>query len=231
MPSRKISPNTPPADRHQALKERAEQVRDKAGRFIRPKPDAVTEVATPSQDAPPLGTVQVRADAHPDTYGLQVNEGGLGLHAAPGASVIVEPVMPQKAGLAVFYLKGQTGPVIFDLTHEFSPANAGPVAEGSEVVPLIPLCEPGTGIARWLRVDRIEKLHRITGIYTPVEVAERHPPAPTPLPLMGICPETMGEHYADDTAAYPLVRPGETVIYDHQSPQTDPRGALRAAME
>ena len=74
----------------------------------------------------PAGTIPVSCNATPDAYGLQVDEIGLGLHAAPSASVLVEPEMPTKAGLAVFYLKGGRGPAIFDLTRNFRPEFARP---------------------------------------------------------------------------------------------------------
>ncbi len=168
----------------------------------------------PAEVQVPAGTVPAPAGTHPEAYAMRVNADGLGLHAAPGAAVIVEPVVPEKAGLAVFYLKGSATPVIFDLTHNFRPEDAGPVAPGSELVPVIELCEPRSGIIRLLDSARIERLHRIVGIHTPAEIAQKHRRSPDPLPLMGECPEGMGEHRLCDTSAYPLVRFGETVVYD-----------------
>lgn len=196
------------------LRERAAQSRDAAGRFIKRTGNADAPQAQPTPPPATLGTVRVPATAHPGTYGLLVDEGGLGLHAAPGASVMVEPVMPTKAGLAVFYMKGARGPMIFDLTRHFRPEFAGPFAPGSEVMPLIEVVQPASGQFGRMRADRVEKIHRVIGVYTPTDIAEKHLPRPTPLAEVVECPEGMGEHYVEDTAAYPLVRPGETVVYD-----------------
>ena len=205
-----------PAAAKPTLKERAAVARDAAGRFIRRTGQAEAHAASspiPELKAP-LGKIRVPADAHPGTYGLRIDDSGLGRHAAPGASVIVEPTMPEGAGLAAFYLKGRSGPVIFDLTHHFNPAHAQPFAPGSEVTPLIAVCEPVSGVPRLIDADRVEKIHRVTGIYTPAEILDRWKAAPAKLPLMAACPEGMGEHYVKDTACYPTVRPGETVVYD-----------------
>ncbi|MGU3537736.1 hypothetical protein [Methylobacterium sp. A54F] len=200
---------TSPAPAKASLRERAVHARDAAGRFI--KRASAEQVA---EQSPSLGTVRGPAGAHPGAYGLRVDEHGLGLHAAPSSCVIVEPVMPEGAGLAVFYFKDAAGPVIFDLTHSFIPAFAQPFAPGSEVVPLIEVVQARTGRVGMLSADRIEKLHRIIGVYTPTEVALKHRPAPAPLPLMAECPDGMGEQEARTALAYPLVRPGETVVYD-----------------
>lgn len=173
----------------------------------------------------PAGTIPVSCNATPDAYGLQVDEIGLGLHAAPSASVLVEPEMPTKAGLAVFYLKGGRGPAIFDLTRNFRPEFARPFAPGSEVTPLIEVIDPTTGEFGRLRADRVGTIHRITGILTPAEVMTEHLRAPKPLPELIECPEGMGEHCVEGAAAYPLVRPGETVVYD-PSRQAPAHGAL-----
>lgn len=180
----------------------------------RQQPTSLDGQGDPAEVQALTDAVPAPAGTHPEAYALRVDADGLGLHAAPGAAVIVEPVMPEKAGLAVFYLKGSATPVIFDLTHNFRPEDVGPVAPGSGVVPMVEVCEPRSGIARLLDSARIERLHRIVGISTPAEIAAKHRRSPDPLPLMGECPEGMGELYADDTSAYPLARPGETVVYD-----------------
>lgn len=192
----------------QTLRERAAQSRDAAGRFLRRNPE--------QQDKPeaPQVRLPVPVTAHPDTYALRVDGSGLGLHAVPGATVMVEPVMPSKAGLAVFYMKGRAGPLIFDLTRNFRPEFAGPFAPGSEVMPLIEVVTPVSGQFGRIRADLVEKMHRVRGIYTPAEVLENYGPAPLKLPEMAECPDGMGEQYVESAAAYPTVRPGETVIYD-----------------
>jgi hypothetical protein len=197
------------------LKQRAAIARDAAGRFIRRKDTVQTEApAEATDDLPHLGTVPVSANAHPETYGLRLDANGLGRHAPPGASIIVEPTPPTGAGLAVLYLKDAATPLVFDLTHDFLPSFAGPIHPDSSAVPLIPMCEPASGALRALDASRLVKMHRITGIYTPMEAREGWTPAPPKLPLLTECPEGMGEHRTKNAIAYPLVRPGETVIYD-----------------
>lgn len=194
-----------------SLAQRAAQSRDAAGRFIKRK----TEQPVPPLDpTAALGTVAVPPGTHPDAYGLVVDENGLGLHAAPGARIIVEPVMPAKAGLAVFYMKEQPGPTIFDLTRGFRPEFATPFAPGSEVVPLIEVCEPATGQFGRIRADRVATIHKVRGVFTPAEIMAQHRTAPAALPEMAECPEGMGTYVVEDAVAYPLARPGETVVYD-----------------
>lgn len=203
--------------------------RDAAGRFTKgssPVPAAPKAfAATSSQADAPGGTIPAPADAPDGSYGLVVKDHSLGLHAAPGASLLVAPLMPTDAGLAAFYMKGKTGPVIYDLTHAFRPEYAKPSAPGSEVVPMIEVVAPGTGLVGCIRADRVEKIHSVIGVWTPVEIAKKHRPTPKALPVMTECPEGMGEQDVDNAVAYPLVRKGETVVYDPT--QRDPvHGAL-----
>lgn len=218
MTARKVPAGSQQVAAKPSLRERIAQTRDSAGRFQRRKPEAETaaEAMTDAKTGPkaPLGMIPVSKNAHAGTYGLLIDGGGLGRHAPPGASVIVEPVAPEGAGLAVFYLKDRPGPVIFDLTHRFQMEHAQPVAPGSDVTPMIEICEPISGAPGLLNVDRIEKIHRVAGIYEPAEIMERWVRPPAKLPLMAVCPDDMGEHFASDTAAYPTVRLGETVIFD-----------------
>ena len=203
---------------HTDQRDRAARLRDTAGRFTKSRDDAplVPEpVALPvPQEAPPRGFVPAPADAPDDTYALEVTGDGLGLHADPGAALIVAPEMPTGAGLAVFYLMGKPGPVVFDLTHRFQPEFARPFAPGSEVVPLIEVVEPSTGRVGHLSTARLEKIHRVIGVYGAVDLPSKYGPRPPKLPVMSECPEGMGEHYADDAGAYPMVRKGETIVYD-----------------
>ncbi|WP_267426993.1 hypothetical protein [Methylobacterium sp. GC_Met_2] len=205
------------------LEERLETVRNGPGKLLKPKkakakaePAPATEPALPppQETVAPLGTVAVSPGPHPDAYGLVVDENGLGLHAPPGAHIIVEPIMPAKAGLAVFYMKEAPGPAIFDLTRNFQPEFSGPFAPGSEVMPLIEVCLPDSGQIGHMRADRVATIHKVRGVFTPTEIMAQHHRAPAALPEMAECPEGMGEHYVEDTTAYPLVRPGETVVYD-----------------
>lgn len=223
----KKAPEQKPTRPNAHLEERFEAVKNGTGKLLKPKkakakpepePTAIPAVAEAAPAAPPVasprGTIPVPRDAHPGTYGLMVDEGGLGLHAAPGASIIVEPLPPTGAGLAVFYLKDRPGPVIFDLTRNFIPELALPFAPGSEVMPLIEMIEPNTGQFGRLRADKVEKMHRVMGVYTPHDVALTQRPFPAKLPEFDTCPEGMGEHYIEDGSAYPLVRPGEVAIFD-----------------
>jgi hypothetical protein len=92
-------------------------------------------------------------------------------------------------------------------------------------MPLIEVVVPGTGQTGGLRAEIVEKIHRVVGVYTPVEVADNAPSLPSKLPVLRECPEGMGEQYAYDAAAYPLVRKGETVVYD-PSQREPTHGAL-----
>ena len=211
-------PQPSPAAAHADQRDRAARLRDTAGRFAKSQdgtPSTPETAALPApQEAPSRGTVPVSADAPEGTYALEITGEGLGLHADPGAALIVAPEMPTGAGLAVFYLKDKPAPVVFDLTHSFNPEFARPFAPGSEVVPLIEVVEPSTGRVGHLSTARLEKIHRVIGVYSTVDLPSKYGPRPPKLPLMSECPEGMGEHYAEDTGAYPLVRKGETVVYD-----------------
>ncbi|MCJ2044742.1 hypothetical protein MKK58_09405 [Methylobacterium sp. J-078] len=187
-----------------SLRERAERLRDAAGRFIR-RP-------APNQERPPAGTVPAPLDAHPDAYGLMLDANGAGLRCPPGSSVVVEPVSPTGAGLAIFYRKGG-GPEIWDLTHNFAPGMLD-VGDGAEMTPLVEVVEPNSGRRGQINAGSVEKVHRVVGVYMPVEVMDEHRSLPSDLPLMTECPEGMVLHYADCAAAYPLVRHGETVVVD-----------------
>lgn len=198
--------------------ERAARLRDAAGRFAKRRE---TEAAPPNpgampaaREAPPRGFVPVAAETPEGAYALEIDWQGLGMHADPGDAIIVVPEMPTGAGLAVFYLKDKPGPVVFDLTHNFRPEFARPFKVGSEVVPLIEVVEPRTGRVGHLDVRRIEKIHRATGIYSAVDLPVKYGPRPTKLPILTECPEGMGEQYVSNASAYPLVRRGETVVYD-----------------
>ena len=70
------------------------------------------------------------------------------------------------------------------------------------------------GCGRHLSAERVEMIHRAIGIYSDVDLPSKYGPRPPKLPLISECPEGMGEHYADDPGAYPMVRKGETVVYD-----------------
>ncbi|MDP4026978.1 hypothetical protein Q8W71_30780 [Methylobacterium sp. NEAU 140] len=206
-----------PADTLATQRERAARLRDAAGRFSRPVAEepapASKTLVEPVERPTPPGRVPAPRDTHPETYALGVADDSLGSHAARGASVIVEPVTPAGAGLAVVYLRGQ-GPRVFDLTHNFDPEHATPSAPGSDVEVLIEVALPETGRVGFLRADSVEKIHRVTGIYTPDAAMRGFRPAPPRLPVMRTCPEGMGTHRVEDAVAYPLVRPGETVVYD-----------------
>lgn len=218
---------TPKPSRPNAhLEERSAAVRRGKGKLLKPKGEAAPEAAEAASPSPvPQVRVPMPLTAHPETYGLRVDDSGLGWHAPPGATVMVEPVAPTKAGLAVFYMEGRPNPLIFDLTRNFRPEFAGPFGPGSEVIPLIEVVTPGLGQWGRMRADQVKKMHRVLGIYTPAEVMERYGPGLTPLPELSECPEGMGEQYVEGSAAYPLVRSDETVVYDpSQREPTD--GAL-----
>ena len=216
-----IRPQAQPLAAHADQSERAARLRDTAGRFTKSRDgssSAPEPAALPTaQESPSRGTVPVSANAPEGTYALEVTGDGLGLHAAPGAALIVAPEMPTGAGLAVFYLKGKPGPVVFDLTHRFQPEFAKPFAPGSEVVPLIEVVEPSTGRLGHLSTDRVEQIHRVLGTYSDVDLPSKYGPRPPKLPVMSECPEGMGEQYVKDAGAYPLVRKGETVVFDPAS--------------
>ncbi|MCJ2136691.1 hypothetical protein MKK69_22015 [Methylobacterium sp. J-026] len=228
---RKPKSTTPTETRPNAhLEERAATVKRGRGKLLKqkeadPAAHVELEVAPSPKARQPDGTIPASSNATPDAYGLMIDDNGLGLHAGPGASVLVEPEMPAKAGLAVFYMKGGRGPAIFDLTRGFLPEFARPFAPGSEVTPLIEVVDPVTGEFGRIRADRVGTIHRITGIFTPAELMEGHDRTPVKLPEMAECPEGMGEHYVETAAAYPAVRPGEIVIYD-PSRQEPTHGAL-----
>ncbi|GJD43968.1 hypothetical protein AFCDBAGC_1830 [Methylobacterium cerastii] len=213
-----VRPQDDPTDAHAGQRDRAARLRDTAGRFTKSQngaPSAPEPAALPApQEAPSRGTVPVSADAPEGTYALEVTGEGLGLHADPGAALIVAPEMPTSAGLAVFYLQGKPGPVVFDLTHHFQPEFAKPFKAGSEVMPLIEVVEPSTGRFGHLSTDRVEQIHRVLGTYSDVDLPSKYGPRPPKLPVMSECPEDMGEQYVKDAGAYPLVRKGETVIFD-----------------
>lgn len=217
MPSRKSSTAPKRTPGKPTLKQRAAQTRDAAGRFL--KGGIGPEHATAPQ--PP--------GYHPDAYGLRVEDGSLGLHATPGAIVVVEPTIPTKAGLAVFYLKGQAVPAIFDLPRTFGPETVRPYGPGSEVMPVVEAFAPETGALCHIRADRIEKVHRIIGVQTPVDSSTAWRPLPKRLPGMAQCPEGMGEHIVADASMYPLIRPGETIIYDPS--QRDPENVAVFVLE
>ena len=211
-------PQADPTAAHADQRDRAARLRDTAGRFAKSRdnaPSAPEPAALPvPQSVPPRGTVPGPADAPADTYALEITGEGLGLHADPGAALIVAPEMPTGAGLAVFYLKGKPDPVVFDLTHSFNPEFARPFAPGSEVVPLIEVVEPGTGKFGGLTTARVEKIHRVIGVYSAVDLPSKYGPRLPKLPILGECPEGMGEQYVGDEGAYPLVRRNETVVFD-----------------
>ena len=195
---------------HADQRDRAARLRDTAGRFAKSRDGALSAQEPAALPAPPegpsRGTVPVSADAPEGTYALEVTGNGLGLHADPGAALIVAPEMPTGAGLAVFYIKGKPGPVVFDLTHRFQPEFAWPFKAGSEVVPLIEVVEPGTGRLGHLSTERVEMIHRVLGIYSDVDLLSKYGPRPPKLPILSQCPEGMGEQYVKDAGAYPLVR-------------------------
>ena len=211
-------PQADPTAAHANQRDRAARLRDTAGRFAKGRDDDASTPETAAlpapQEAPSRGTVPVSADAPEGTYALEVTGDGLGLHADPGAALIVAPEMPTGAGLAVFYLKGKPGPVVFDLTHYFQPEFAKPFKAGSEVMPLIEVVEPSTGRLGHLSTERVEEIHRVLGIYSDVDLPSKYGPRPPKLPILSQCPEGMGEQYVKDAGAYPLVRRGETVVYD-----------------
>ncbi|MCJ2047981.1 hypothetical protein MKK58_26085 [Methylobacterium sp. J-078] len=186
------------------LRDRAERLRDAAGRFIR-RP-------APNQERTPARTVPAPLDAHPDAYGLMLDANGAGLRCPPGSSVIVEPVSPTGAGLVVLYRRGG-GPEIWDLTHNFFPGMFD-VGDGAEVTPLVEVVAPHSGRRGQLDARLIEKAHRVVGVYMPVEVMDEHRRLPPDLLPMTRCPKGMVLHFADCAAAYPLVRHGETVVVD-----------------
>ncbi|WP_238273207.1 hypothetical protein, partial [Methylobacterium cerastii] len=105
-----------------AFRDRAARLRDTAGRFTKrkatasPAPEPERPTSATEQVPASLGTIPAPANASDDAYALMIQGDGLGLHAAPGASLVVEPEMPTGAGLAVFYLKGKVDPVVFDPT-------------------------------------------------------------------------------------------------------------------
>lgn len=169
--------------------------------------------AAPAEPAEPvLGYVPRAPETHPDAYGLRVDEHGAGLRAPPGSTVMVEPVRPTKHGLAVFYRKGR-GAEIWDITDSFRPEMLDRAA-GSELVPMIEVCDPVSGRRGFMDGTTIEKVHRVHGVYVPEDIMQEFGPLPTDLPTLECVPDGMGEHRVKDAAAYPLVRPGETVIFD-----------------
>ncbi|MGH1592397.1 hypothetical protein ACRBEV_33300 (plasmid) [Methylobacterium phyllosphaerae] len=218
------------------LEERLEAVRNGKGKLLKPKkakPVAEpAQVVTEPEAAPAAETLPAAAPSrgyHPDAYGLRIADGSLGLHATPGAIVVVEPTVPAKAGIAVFYLKGQPIPAIFDLPRTFDPKTVRPYAPGSEVMPMVEAFAPETGALCRIRADQIEKVHRIIGVQTPVDSSTAWRPFPKRLPEMAQCPEGMGEHVVSDASMYPLIRPGETVVYDPS--QRDPEKVAAFVLE
>lgn len=167
-------------------------------------------VEPPSSDTPKHGYLPAPEGIGEGSYGLRIDEEGVGLHAPPGSTAFVEPDLPQGAGLAVLYRHGM-GPRIWDLTHAFDPALYAP---GEVRNPMLQVCDPVTGQLGQIDATLIEKIHRVFGIYVPVDVAERYGPAPTPLPVLEMCPEGMFEQVVTDRSAYPLLRPTETAIVD-----------------
>lgn len=195
------------------IRERAERLRDAAGRFIR-RSDGAADISSSQtpENLPPAGSVPAPVDAHPEAYALKVDAGGAGLRCPPGSCVIVEPVSPVGAGLVVLYRKGR-GPEIWDFTQNFVPGMLQ-VGEGSTITPFLEVMAPVSGRCEYLDAGLIEKAHRVIGVYMPAEIMQQHRPLPPNLPLWTDCPEGMVQHLADGAAAYPLVRRGETVVVD-----------------
>lgn len=166
------------------------------------------------QERTTLGVVPVPADAHPDAYALQISEPGAGLRLPAGCSVMVEPLLPAKAGLAVLYRKNG-GPEVWDLTQNFMPGVFDVPEDDATLTPLVEVIQVTTGRMGWLNTDDFEHAHRVIGIYTPAELIRKAKSClPADLPLMSVCPDGMGEHLVPDAVLYPLVRPRETVVYD-----------------
>lgn len=159
----------------------------------------------------PLGRVQGPEGVHPDAYGLVVDENGAGPRCPPGSIVIVEPLPPAGAGLAVFYRKDRP-PTILDLTRNFRPYLLDPVHPDSEVTHTVEAIEPVSGRKGILSISDFEKVHRVIAVNIPPEVAVRHRVPPSDLPEMEACPEGFGEYLVGTAEAYPVVRLGETVI-------------------
>lgn len=172
------------------------------------------EAVEPVEASPPAepkhGYLPAPAGICEGSYGLRVDDEGLGLHAPPGSSVFIEPKLPQGAGLAVVYRPG-AGPRIWDLTHAYDPALFTP---GEIVSPMLWVCDPITGQIGQIDATQIEKMHKVFGVYVPAEIGEKYGPAPTPLTVMEVCPEGMFEQVVSDRSAYPLLRPTETAIVD-----------------
>jgi len=198
------------------LEERLEAVKKGPGKLLKPKKAKVE--ATPEAPAPATEPSQAATQSrgyHPNAYGLRIEDGSLGLHAAPGSIIVVEPVVPAKAGLAVFYLKDRPTPIIFDLTRNFRPDQLRSFSAESEIMPTVEVIAPGTGLLGHFAANRIEKVHKIIGIQTPVDAMDAWSGRfPRKLPEFTQCPEGMGEHDMAEASAYPIVRPGETVIFD-----------------
>lgn len=218
------------------LEERLEAVRNGKGKLLKPKKAKATaetaHVAAEPEAVPAAETLPAAAPSrgyHPDAYGLRIVDGSLGLHATPGAVVVVEPTTPTKAGIAVFYLKGQPVPAIFDLPRTFNPEALRPYGPGSEVMRVVEAFAPETGALCHISADRIEKIHRIIGVQTPVDSSTAWRPLPKRLPEMAQCPEGMGEHIVSDASMYPLIRPGETVVFDPS--QRDPEKVAAFVLE
>ncbi len=212
------------------LEKRLEAVKNGPGKLLKPKKaKAKADTEAAQAQAEPAQTVPSPQGAHPAAYGLRIEDGSLGLHATPGAIVVVEPTIPTKAGLAVFYLKGQPVPAIFDLPRTFNPETLRPWGPGSEVMPVVEAFAPETGAPCHIPANRIEKAHRIIGVQTPVDSSTAWRPMPKRLPEMAQCPEGMGEHVLADASMYPLIRPGEIVIFDPS--QRDPENVAAFVLE
>ena len=227
----KARPRPERAADHADQRDRAARLRDISGRFAKraERPDSQPkEAGKPSQeDLPsaqrpePHGTVAGPADAAPGSYGLTIIEGGAGLRCPPGSIVIVESLPPTGAGLAVFYRKGKTRPsVIYDITRNFRPDTFAPQADTSTAFPMIEAIEPISGRCGHLDPRDFEKIHRVIAVNIPPEVAAKHRAPPPELPSMSECPAGMSEARVTTAEAYPMVRPGETVIADPS--QRDP---------
>lgn len=184
-----------------------------AGRTI---DDIIAETTGASEDEPPaptMGHVPAPADAHPDAYGLTVNEDGAGAHIPPGSTVVVEPIPPEPRGLAVAYFAKGGTPSIWHIGDSFDPAFLS-VHPDSEVVPQIELFDPVTGRHGYKDARSFVKLHRVKGVYVPADVREAFPPGPEDLPILDDTPDGCLEHIVRDATNYPVLRTNDVAIVD-----------------
>jgi hypothetical protein len=142
-----------------ALKREASRLRLNAERLHR---------AVSNRKMPEVSHWPLPADAHPETFGLQIVGNCLAPRALEGQVVLVEPTMPKPGELAVFFFQGGGLPICKMLSR---PIFGYPHHPESEVIPVaeIEQLNPPKHFHVLLnKVEAIGRVHSVVG--TPAAV-------------------------------------------------------------